>query len=197
MTPSMASRVRSSTPGRNPAHRIGLVSSAAETLGASWPDPAAGLPALPSSWSPIAATARQVEAAREQHAVSLFGRAAMFAALAETAVDADFGDADSALTVASQLDALADAVVSHEPVGPRLHAAVCDLRIALEQYLRSVVPDLPRRTRFTPATTLPAVVIAQQLYGDARRAAEIVALNRIAHPLFCRGGQALEVLSDA
>lgn len=186
-----------STPGRAPEHRVRVLLSAGGALGNTWPDPTAGLPAQSSSWSPTAATPRQVEAAREQHAVSLFGRTAIYGALAEATVEADFGDADAALDVASQLDALADAVLSHEPVSPRLHDTVCDLRIALEQYLRSIVPDLPRRTRFTPSATLPAVVIAQRLYGNALRASQIVALNGIAHPLFVRGGAELEVLTDA
>lgn len=186
-----------STPGRAPEHRIRVISSAGGALGKTWPDPTPGLPAQSSSWSPTAATPRQVEAAREQHAVSVFGRTAIYGALAEATVEADFGDADAALEAASQLDTLADAVLSHEPVAPRLHDAVCDLRVALEQHLRSIVPNLPRRARFTPATTLPAVVIAQRLYGDAQRASQIVALNGIAHPLFVRGGEELEVLTDA
>lgn len=51
-------------------------------------------------------------------------------------------------------------------------------------------------TRVTPATTQPALLIAHRLYGDAQRADEIVARNRIKHPGFVAGGTTLEVLKD-
>lgn len=46
-------------------------------------------------------------------------------------------------------------------------------------------------------TTMPALLIAHRVYGDARRADDIVSRNRIAHPGFVSGGQVLEVLKDA
>ncbi|WP_350447768.1 DNA circularization N-terminal domain-containing protein [Pseudomonas solani] len=49
---------------------------------------------------------------------------------------------------------------------------------------------------YQPLTTQPALLIAHRLYGDARRAEEIVARNSIAHPGFVPGGVALEVLKD-
>lgn len=51
--------------------------------------------------------------------------------------------------------------------------------------------------RYQTLTTMPALLIAHRLYGDARRAQEIVSRNRIAHPGFVAGGQLLEVLKDA
>jgi len=39
--------------------------------------------------------------------------------------------------------------------------------------------------------------VAHRLYGDALAADGIVARNRIRHPGFVTGGQALEVLTDA
>jgi len=43
---------------------------------------------------------------------------------------------------------------------------------------------------------MPAIVLAYRLYGDAERADEIVARNRVRHPGFVPGGQPLEVLSN-
>ena len=59
---------------------------------------------------------------------------------------------------------------------------------------------LGRRFGYTPGATLPAIVIAQIVYGDAigevaARAEQIVARNRIAHPAFVPGGEPLELLS--
>ncbi|EGF92417.1 DNA circulation protein [Asticcacaulis biprosthecium C19] len=63
--------------------------------------------------------------------------------------------------------------------------------------------SLARLYSYTPASTIPALVLAHRLYGAgpkfgaiADRADEIVARNRIEHPGFVRGGQVLEILSD-
>lgn len=56
---------------------------------------------------------------------------------------------------------------------------------------------LPRTAIYTPRTTLPALVVAHQLYGDASRSDEIAIRNNASHPGFIVGGQALEVLTDA
>lgn len=171
--------------------------AAADALGRDWPDPANGLPAAPTAWSPTAATARQARLAQDQQAIGLLARAGMLAVLVEVAVDAKFGLADTALAAASQLDSMAENVAGHRLCGPELKTAVADLRVSLERYIRSVVVELPRRATFVARKSLPAVVIAQRLYGDARRATELVELNGISNPLFCPGGRPLEVLSDA
>jgi prophage DNA circulation protein len=43
------------------------------------------------------------------------------------------------------------------------------------------------------SATLPALVVAHRVYGDATRADEIVSRNRVRHPGFVPGGIALEV----
>lgn len=52
-------------------------------------------------------------------------------------------------------------------------------------------------TRITPPATLPALLLAHQLYGDASQAEQIVTRNHIAHPGFVPGGIQLEVLKNA
>lgn len=49
---------------------------------------------------------------------------------------------------------------------------------------------------YTPAATLPALVIAQTLYDNAAVESQIVTRNRPRHPGFITGGQPLQVLSD-
>lgn len=77
----------------------------------------------------------------------------------------------------------------------------------VEQLRRVMVRDitarggsLARLYDYTPATTEPALVIAQRLGGDPDTlladADELVARNRIAHPGFVTGGQPLEVRSN-
>lgn len=80
---------------------------------------------------------------------------------------------------------------------PERYRALAGLTTALVADLNRRSASLAPLTRFTPGATMPALVIAHRLYGDASRAGEIVARNRIAHPGFVPGGQALEVLKDA
>ena len=54
-----------------------------------------------------------------------------------------------------------------------------------------------KEIRVTPEATQPALVLAYGLYEDAGREAEIVTRNKVRHPGFVPGGQALEVLADA
>nr|WP_068436196.1 DNA circularization N-terminal domain-containing protein [Magnetospirillum sp. XM-1]CUW41145.1 putative DNA circulation family protein \ len=57
--------------------------------------------------------------------------------------------------------------------------------------------DLSRLTDYTPGATLPALVVAHGLYGDATRSAEILARNPdLAHPLFVPGGHAIKVVAN-
>ncbi|WP_035597779.1 hypothetical protein, partial [Halomonas salina] len=56
------------------------------------------------------------------------------------------------------------------------------LRAAAVTDLRRRGTALPELATHTPAAPLPALVIAQRLYGDATRDAEIVRRNRIRHP---------------
>ncbi|MDH4122369.1 MAG: DNA circularization N-terminal domain-containing protein [Deltaproteobacteria bacterium] len=69
------------------------------------------------------------------------------------------------------------------------------LRAAFLADLRARGETLPLLTIYTPAQTTPALVIAWNLYGSAAREAEIVARNRLPHPLFAQGGRPLEVLN--
>ncbi len=71
-----------------------------------------------------------------------------------------------------------------------------DLRVAVVEYLQSATADLPRVIPYVPATTLPSLVIAHQLYGDSRRERDVLDRNKIRNPLEVPGGQELEVLSD-
>jgi prophage DNA circulation protein len=74
--------------------------------------------------------------------------------------------------------------------------AICDLRAAMVTDFTARGADLARVDTYTPATTLPALVIAQIIYGDATEAGAIVTRNSIAHPGFVPGGESLEVLID-
>lgn len=73
---------------------------------------------------------------------------------------------------------------------------LADLRAAVVADVSTRAADLPELISYTPKATLPAVILAYSIYGDAKKDADIVSRNRIAHPGFVRGGQALEILSN-
>lgn len=56
--------------------------------------------------------------------------------------------------------------------------------------------NLSRFGHYQPSSTLPALVLAHQLYGDANKADDIIKRNKIKHPCFIPGGQMLEIRSE-
>lgn len=100
-------------------------------------------------------------------------------------------------------DALADreAVVSAldtiEPVADDVvFQSLSGLRKAVVTDLTSRGAELPRVRTVTLPSTIPALVAAYRIHGDASRDEEIVARNRIRHPGRVPGGTPLEVLSE-
>ncbi|WP_027366932.1 DNA circularization protein [Desulfocurvibacter africanus] len=94
-------------------------------------------------------------------------------------------------------DELADRLDQEAQLAPdSVYAALVDLRAALVRDLTDRAMQLPKLSTWTPPATLPALVIAHRIYGDATRAGEIVARNKLRNPLAVPGGQALEVLAN-
>jgi len=100
---------------------------------------------------------------------------------------------ESAIAVRTELADRLD--VESESTGDDLvYVALTDLRTAVVQAVPDPDQDLPRLAKFSPRQTLPSLVVAYQLYGDAGRADDIVARNDPRRPGFLTGGQSLEVL---
>ena len=106
----------------------------------------------------------------------------------------DFVTADDALAVRKTvLDGLeAVAPVAADPV----FAALSGLRLSVARDLTTRGGELPRVRRAELPASMPALVAAWRLHGDAARADEIVARNRIRHPGRVPGGTVLEVLGE-
>jgi prophage DNA circulation protein len=64
------------------------------------------------------------------------------------------------------------------------YEALQDARSAVWQDLTSRSRDGARLTTTTPVDTMPALVLAYDLYEDAERATDIVARNSLRHPGF-------------
>lgn len=145
-----------------------------------------------SSSTPVLST---VGATIRTNATAVTGllRASLVAEAAATAADTDFSTYDDAVVVRTALlDAMDDLAASADDA---VYQALSDLRTAV---VRDFVAreSLPVLTSYTPRETLPALVVAYAIYGDADRADEIVARNNVRHPGAVPGGTTLQVLTD-
>lgn len=72
--------------------------------------------------------------------------------------------------------------------------AFAALNAAVVNHVSEVANELPQLGTFTPADTLPALVVAHLMYGDASLESEIVQRNDIPDPNFVPQGEPLEVV---
>lgn len=102
----------------------------------------------------------------------------------------------SSVEAAALRDALADQIdLEAEVADDATSTALVALRAALVRHINTKAAALPGLAQVTPKATLPALVLAHRIHGDASRADEIIARNRVRHPGFVPGGVALEVLN--
>jgi len=80
------------------------------------------------------------------------------------------------------LDALA--VVAADAGADEVHAALRDCRASIVTMLRDAAATVADLQNFTFGEPLPALLIAQQIYGDATRADQLVGQVNPIHPLF-------------
>lgn len=102
---------------------------------------------------------------------------------------------EEAITVRTELADRLD-VESETTNNDLVYVAVTDLRTAVVQAVPDPDQDLPRLASYSPPQTLPSLLVAYQLYGDAGRADDIVGRNAPRRPGFLTGGQQLEVLAN-
>lgn len=121
--------------------------------------------------------------------------AALVVAQAETG--AGFATRDEAVAVRDELADAVDTEQERPETDAATFAALGAARAAIVRNIPSAALSLPRVVSYTPRSTLPSVVVAYQLYGDAGRAVEIAERNRLTYPGFVPGGRALQVLADA
>lgn len=97
--------------------------------------------------------------------------------LAETELDS----ADQALELQDKLVALFD--TAREPdLTTEVRTASREAQGAITEHLRRVSATLPQITHFTPKRTMPAVLIAYHVHGDALRGSEISRRNKLRAP---------------
>jgi prophage DNA circulation protein len=75
------------------------------------------------------------------------------------------------------------------------YPALANLQSAIIKRVDDIAPGLQRIEHIELAQSVPALVLAHQLYQTADNADELIARNKLAHPLFVPAGQQLEVLT--
>lgn len=194
-----------SSAAASPAGNTGLASVAASTYLAP-ADPAAAvqaavaggvaahLPALrvqmAGGTSISEADARLLAIAAE---IDALGRRCALAEEARTVAAMQFSSYSEAVAVRASLADRLDAEA--ETADDAVSRALRDLRSAVIDDITARAADLRRLISYTPPRTVPAVVIAYQIYGDAAQADDLAARNRVRHPGFVPGDVPLELLS--
>lgn len=150
---------------------------------------------------PTTTANRQQQANNTEALHRLVTRASVVEAARQTS-RADYASREDALSardrVLGSLDEQMEAtsIVSGEPIDDQLYLRLAALRAQVAEDIRIRGVGLPRIGHIRPQATLPALVLAYRVYGDASRDSEIVARNHIRHPGFVPGGERLEVLRD-
>ncbi len=107
----------------------------------------------------------------------------------ETQYDSHQQAIDTRDALVDRLDTEAEATQSDSA-----YVALTALRTEVVKAVPNPQQDLPRLVRYAPRQTLPSLLLAYQLYGDAARADEITRRNSPRNPGFLTGGQALEIV---
>jgi prophage DNA circulation protein len=115
--------------------------------------------------------------------------------LAVFAVSQEYETLDTAVEIR---DIVADLIDEEAETTPddNVYTQLTQARAEVVQSLPAADQSPAMVVSYTPAATLPALVIAQTLYDNAAVEAQIVSRNRPRHPGFLTGGQPLQVLSD-
>lgn len=187
-----------------------LVSNIKALLGATTIEPARALQlaktffAFGSDFLPVplstpaagAVTASRLQQSTNQKALKDLVRQQAVIEAARAATQVEFDSYQEASAVRTELADAVDAI-AESGVSDLVYDSMLALRAAVVRDITTRGADLARVVNYTPNITLPALVVAYTLYGDAQRDAEVVARNSVRHPGFLPGGEVLEVLSDA
>lgn len=92
-------------------------------------------------------------------------------------------------TLLTQIDALIDSDSGDE------YEAWADVQATLVRLIAQLEPNLATANTVQLSQSVPALVMAYNLYADANRDIELVSRNAIANPLFMPAGVDLEILS--
>lgn len=136
----------------------------------------------------------QVTLIANQEALTNLVRTALTCETSRAAATLTFDSFDQAIEVRNELSEAIEALLAD--AGDDVFSRLWDLRAALGNRLTDVAATLPRVLELTLTGAVPALVLAQRLYGDATRDQEIIDRNSLRNPASIPGGTVLKVLSE-
>jgi prophage DNA circulation protein len=164
--------------------QVGAVLGALDTLGGF----ASGFNPIPT-FTP----SRSQESQNRDAIVRLF-RTAAVAEVARVTTEIPFESFDSAQRTRDRIGDEIDELLPDQD--DSTYTSLQQLRTATVNHLDQVARSLPELATFTPSQEMSALLIAHELYGDARRADEIIERNDLRNPGLVTPGVTLEVLSE-
>lgn len=139
---------------------------------------------------------RQLQVAAIRAGNNLVRRAAILQA-AQLSASNVWGTADDAIAARDAITSGIELQLTSDKIPANsVYTNLTALRAAVVRDLEQRGAQLPRLRSISFQQPLPALVVAQKLYGDASRADEVVSRNRIEHPGRVPAGEALEVLGE-
>lgn len=127
-------------------------------------------------------------------AVKLAVQASAIAKASEVLVSLELDSATQASEIQVELAEHFNTVLATDDLDPEIYQALTALKSTTIAHLLSEQKRLPAVRTITPPLSIPAIVLAHDLYRDPDREDEIVARNGIRNPLFVPGLVPLEVL---
>lgn len=115
--------------------------------------------------------------------------------MSKEAVVTDFESIQEATSTRTEITDLIDVEAERTP-DDNVYTALGSLHTEVVRGIPQTDQSLPQLIKYTPRVTLPSLLVAHMIYGDASRADEISARNKPQHPGFLPGGDPLEVLAD-
>jgi prophage DNA circulation protein len=106
----------------------------------------------------------------------------------------DFDSVRSSETTRDVVLTQIDKINKQEDVQNTIYNSLETLRAKVAQDIQIRKAELERISTFTPARTLPSLVIANYLFGGVEKESDIVNRNNIEHPGFIPGGREVEIL---
>jgi prophage DNA circulation protein len=140
----------------------------------------------------------QLELAVEaHHEIQLQMQTLAYVAGASIAGDLPYASAVEAAAMMTTLEQGMAATMADPGLPVLALEALAELRTTTIRHLLERKAELPQVVKVSPPATMPALVLAYELYGDAARATELCARNKVRRPGFVVEGTELEVLVDA
>lgn len=143
-------------------------------------------------------TDQEIQAAENQRQIARLFQIGSAVSIAEAAIEIEFDSFDQAQLVRDQVVSLLDLVLDDDTLEDELYNPLTEFRSVVVDHFNRTANTLPELQDYTPNVTLPALLIAYQIYGDSKREGELMARNpALRDPTAIPGGQSLRVLIDA